>query len=300
MKKLLLLLSISIYHNCFSQTLLIESGNEYIINREQLLSTDLSKKCFIINIISKKWIAANDTKVKPMVVLKIFSDSSEKISFQEVKSIKNYTNLLTIQQIVQKAANTVSTHLLLKVSTLIQQYGEEAVFDGLKKIVLKSGNKLYEVNGEIICQFFNLLDFEQLSLVQSNVSIINTKAIAEKAFYQKVESTNDSFAVRPFSLSEKSLFDLQGKIFLEKRNADSSFHFYRVHFMCQDCIFRGFEAFDYMQNIGIINFTSKIPIRFFRPIKVRERNSEVYEELAESEKYYHFLKNATANNKMFN
>lgn len=103
-----------------------------------------------------------------------------------------------------------------------------------------------------------MIDFPQSSIRQANLTTINTQATIGDHFYFRFDNT-DSIAMYPKLVENDPMIDFRGKIFLERKNADGSFRFYRRHFESMHIALRAVEEFDYLPGYGIISFASRVP-----------------------------------------
>lgn len=237
------------------------------------MSSDPRKQCLVFNLFSKDWKDVTSIPNRSLVVIKVFLEKALDSSLKKV-NLDTVKQTQTPQELINQAARVVSSHLQLKATTLIQLGGEESTLNDFS-VIIKKGGSYYIVEGETVCQFFYLLDYEQTSIFQSNLTILNTKATIDKQLYQKFDSNRDSLPFAPQSAIDNKTIEIQGKIFLVKINDDGSFRFYRKHFKTSEGYpFRSTEEFDYLPGFGIISFASRVP--FWIPTGELTETSEYY------------------------
>ncbi len=263
------------------QILIIEPGADYALNENLLYSPGSTKTCVLFNFFLKNQKVANSVEeAQALVVVKVFLDSSFEKSQVKVNP-DTLKNSIRSRELISQAGRVVASHLLLKVTNLIQKGGEESTLSNIT-VVVKRDKEYYRIKAEALCQFFYILDYKQTSIQQSNLTIINTQAtIGDHSYFHF--NKLDSIAAFPRLANDSPINepmpDFQAKIFLERKNSDGSFRFYRKHISSADIPFRGIEEFDYLPGFGITSFASKVP--WWSPMG----------ELDETRGYYRFIKN---------
>ena len=246
-----------------AQTLLIDKTDaEYLIN-EKILSAK-NKTCRIINLISKEFISYSDRSFKPLIVIKIFGDEGKKAigSLKQPKAIK--------------LKEYVSSNVLpkLQADMLLRIDGLESLFTGsntntFDSLVLYDGNNYQYISGIVLAEFFNLSNFQQATPLQSNQTILNTKALIVP-IYSWVQ---DSLPIPEVDAM------IDGKIFLFKKEGND-YTFFRHPFYCSDCPLTFYNEYVYRDGYGVIAFKSKYLFR---------RTGEYdMEKIGESNEYYYF------------
>jgi len=136
----------------------------------------------------------NGTKLRP------YNPSENRISFSYVK---------------KKIDGILKSDFLLSVDELSSMplgYGQEdyqLLYDYLSIV---RGDSLFFFNGSLLLQYFILKNFNQVTPLQSNYTLINTKAILTKMrFITKGE--NDSIPLYPL-IDNKGLYRTNNKIYL--------------------------------------------------------------------------------------
>jgi len=192
------------------ETLIIKPSSTYTLNQRILSSKGYEKKCLLFNIISDYHTKKSVGIGKILIVIKVFIENTLenaliRINFDTLKGT------LGIDDLISVAYKSVTSHLSLGISTMTQIGGNEATVTNFS-IILEKDNTYYQVKGNVLCQFFNLLDFEQATLLQSNLTIINQLAIIDSTKYSQLDNGTDSIATSTASFINNPKFYLQGKI----------------------------------------------------------------------------------------
>lgn len=130
------------------------------------------KKCYVFNLKERQPVSMRNELLRPLYVLKVFADT-----FQ-VGTASNETKMVSFDR-AKDSALSYLYHDLYYNLTNYKKNGKagspyQYLYDGL---IVKTTQKTYTFKGSILFQFFNVVDFEQLTTKQSSKTIINTNAL---------------------------------------------------------------------------------------------------------------------------
>lgn len=264
MKTLLanLIMFLCLTGSAISQMVLIDKTASDFVLREEIM-TDKGKDCFTINCIGiSDSFSVVHAGVKPLLFIKVFD-------YVRTSLGKGQTGpLMTLTDYMEKNVLPVlKADMLLKVATLgsSSHHINADVFDSL----LVYDGKQYELfTGVAEIHFFNLMDFEQVTPLQANLSIINTLAVVTPVKAGSVMPSIVSAQRDPFP-----------KMYLIKKGDNLfTYRYFAPH--DEDNVFSFFRDFVYKKGTGIVGFYSKY--------LGRVRNSPVREKYYSSSEYYFF------------
>lgn len=272
-----------------SQTLLFEADSFlnkkiYDINVIKNYSKEANLYCYTINIFNSSINNTNENN--RLYVLKIFSDGfitqKKRLSLtSQIDSLNAvYVEATPIKRIeVKKVKPNVQKPIvefrlikneideILELNKLINidlksqsmDYGKndyQKIFDNLIIVVKDS---IYYFDGSVLLQYFSLYDFEQMTPLQSNQTIINTKSSMVILNNLKNITGNPSDSIYLFPDFERKDYNAYRKMYLvgvKNKQNPTEFIF------CRLVLEKGFhdylhqtEYFTYKPRIGINGFT---------------------------------------------
>jgi hypothetical protein len=265
MKKNLLSLFLVLPVFIKAQILMINTADSSYIVRERNLTAS-NKNCLIFNCIKKDYFMEEEVPIKPLILIKIFNyENKKKITLSErplrYVSFADYIQATVLPKL--------KVDMLLKIESLGSAFHGTNInlFDSL---VLYDGENYYLLQGIIETDFYNLVDFAQKNISQSNQTIINTKAKIAKVTGWLKDSIPD-INVDPA--------DLFPKMYLIRKEKDNyTFFTYPRH--DEDSPLDFYREFVYKKSYGIIAFRSKYLYRSKGQIRPNV--------LASSDEYYYF------------
>jgi hypothetical protein len=250
-----------------AQNLLINKTDSGFIINERILSSK-GKTCRLINYVSKDYIPFNAYSFKPLIIIKIFNNN------QRIETLPRRPNkLLDFHDYVKGTIiPTLNADMLSRIDVIggIFHGATTNIFDSL---ILHDGKTYQYIPGVIVVEFFNLLDFDQLNILQTNQTIINTKAKIAP-IYSWVQ---DSLPLPDIPGNVKVMPN--GKIFSLKKKGND-YIFFRWPFDCSDCTLNFYNEYVYRKDYGIIAFKSKYLFL--------SNNKFSPEKIGESREYYYF------------
>jgi hypothetical protein len=254
------LVVMSIMH---AQVFLINTSCNDYLRTEKKVSAG-SKNCFIINFLSKTSVGFGGRQFKPFILLKVF-DYRDTVTLSEppkdILKFEEYVAGTVLPKLNAQALLPVNNFTANASSSNINQFDSLVIFDG-------SSYKL--IPGVLIIEFFNLYDFKQSTVLQTNQTNINTKAKVVGVY----KWVNDSLPI-PQIKEWKDPPD--NKIFLLKK-VGADFTFFRWPSSCADCPLTFYNEFVFRKGFGVISFKSK----FIR------KNLSPGKKIAESFEYFYF------------
>ena len=240
-------------------------SDEYMITQTDLKNGNV--KCKLINCIKKEFIFnENSQLIKPLILFKIFGVKIENPSVSlKIKSASLGFDLYLKQTVLPM----LLADMQLGVSNIGQNKSVQSinVFDTI--ILFSSGN--YEIYKGVICaEFFNLIDFEQYHILQSNQTILNTKAKIIKV---------EQWLKDSLPIGENNNYEVESsKIFLLKKDNDH-YVFYKYSLKDEDSPLSFYREYVYKKDYGIIAFKSKFLFRI---------KDEYRSDIIASDEYYYF------------
>ncbi len=233
---------------CFAgrgQSFLVDrTDSDYLVNEKNLSTGD--KTCYTVNCISKDDSLFETTGgLTPLVFIKIFTLSSKKQLSQKpshVLSLKDYISKIAVPGL--KADLYLSAVDMRSVSNSpnVNVYDSLILFDGKSYCLLE---------GVVEVSFYNLLDFDQLHIQQSNPTIINTKA---KVAPLVKNGKNGLMVVDIDKTEQQGIFQ---KLYLTKKQNDLfSFTLISID-RTEDDVLDYEREFVYKKGYGIVEFKGK-------------------------------------------
>ena len=235
----------------------------YTITKTKL--TSVKKECILINCIRNDYMYDDNYEgFRPFILIKIFGRPSTKGNdFKITGSVKLETYLKEV------VLPQLSADMKLGFTDLSQNKRVQSIntFDSL----ILFNNGVYEIFQGVVClEFFNLIDFDQLHVLQANQTVLNTKAKIIKV----EEWLKDSLPI-----GENANYEIESsKLFLLKKENDL-FTFYKYSFYDEDSPLAFYREYIYKKNVGVIAFKSKFLYRV---------KDEYRDEIIASDEYYYF------------
>jgi hypothetical protein len=228
------------------QVFLIDKTSRRFIINEKIL-TAKEKHCYVVNCISKDDSLFQATEgLTPFIFIKVFSESSMKHQLKEKPA-----NCFSLEEFILKTALPVlKTDMLMNVVNMAPALNRNVV-NVYDSIVVFDGKNYSLLEGLVEVSSYNLLDFEQLHIQQSSVTIINTKAKVAPVF----KSTYNGLDYVDYDkVDQQAIFP---KLNLIKKDGD------RFKFSLLVIDHNSHDAFDYHRDFiykkghGIVEFTGK-------------------------------------------
>lgn len=270
MKKLIILILVITCSRIGKGQLLFlnKTDSNYFINEKILTAND--KICYTINCISKNDSLFESTGgITPLIFIKIFAKTPNRELPQRPVRYLDIT-----EYIFQNALPRLKTDLLLTVSDLssVSRSENVNVYDSL---LLFDGKTYTLFEGVIEISFYNLMDFEQLNIQQSNPTIINTEAKIAPIIKKK----DGSVLVDLDKVQHRGIFE---KLYLIKKEKDLYTYFLVSIDHNEDDPLDYSKEFVYKKNYGIVSFKGKW-LFFYKSDLPKEPRG-----LFASTEYFHF------------
>lgn len=254
-----------------AQSFLIDkTDSRFVINEKVLSASD--KKCYAVNCISKSDSLFMESRgVTSLIFIKAFTSNAKK------KLLKEPSNCLRLDDFVLKTVvPKLKADFYINVVDLspTSRIRNINVFDSL---VIFEDNNFYLLEGAVEVSYYNLRDFEQLHILQSNPTIINTKA---RIAPSSINENDGSISVNLDAINHTGIFP---KLYLTKHEGDLfSYSLVTIDYNSDDELDYARE-FVYKKDYGIISFRGKNLFYYKRPDKPNDRNR-----LYSSREYYKF------------
>ena len=248
------LFSLYSFHAAISQTyILIPQKNENIKLTKLFLNSNYKNYKALVYNISGTGLGIEDSY--PLINLRIFSDSAGNFKSEyKTKEQIRILNALSIDSMLKVAERNAYNDLERDVIFFEQRnFNQNPIQISNIRVLIETDNGQYQdFNCEAYCAFFLIKQYKQFLPFQSSASVININA-PKQQFRRKKNFFGQDIVDWSKTDSSKEWY-FSNKIFLEKINADKSYHFIRLKQICNGCKYNYNQEFDYMPGIGITRF----------------------------------------------
>jgi hypothetical protein len=268
--------SICFYCSGYSRSIIIKGDSLYGINTI-LTKGDPGKYCLLINCFSKSDRLIDGKLIRPLILIKCFFTDLNNYKNEVEKnqtafgiSLNLYAEQIVIPNLLKDlAVNIKSFHPM---ETLTND-------EYIDTVIFFENNKYYTLSGTIFAEFYNVIPFEQKSILQSNTTLINVNSLIPKSLFGgKVIDPNDK--VPPFLID--GTMESAGKILLLKRINSRRYKFCRIPNDSSDDPHIFYSEFLFDPDKGVVGLYSKF-------IESVEYMTSEGGKIVASKGYYNFL-----------
>lgn len=211
-------------------------------------------KAFAIN--AKRKLMASEILIYAIV----FSDQNGNFSKKNI-SLDTLTNsYLPIRDLFPIAERNVNLDENREISHFEYegQYSKNPIRMDNQRLIIQNSDQSYSLYEDYTyIYFFEIRPFKQFTVVQSCASQINTNSIHQPM--KRVKDKNNNHVVDFPDLPDNLADYFPNKLFLEKINPDSTYHFVKFLELCKDCGENDTYEFDFDNRKGIVRYWNFLP-----------------------------------------
>ncbi len=236
----------------FAQFILVPNNDHSVIFQKELSGGNSNSKVYVLNCLQK------DRDVSKFLIhFVVYSDSSGVFASKEINKSEFDQKNIRLDSLFSIARNSTRDDQNREIS-YFEYEGNRSTRTHFYKLVIENSDGSYTLlNNFTYCYFYEIRPFKQFTVVQSCASLINTNSIFQN---MKRVIDKEGAKVVEFPELENSLDDyFPHKLFLEKINTDSTFHFIKFRRLCMDCADNDNFEFDYDPDKGIVRFWQYLP-----------------------------------------
>jgi len=256
MRKQISVLIISLYPLLINaQIFLIDKTNtDYSFNESSFQVGN--KVCFTVNAlsISDSFFIVNDG-VKPLVFFKVFDFENKK----QIITKKPLRYMSLDEYVKSNVTPKLKADLYLYVTTL-GNVSHAPNINSFDSLIVYDGKNYKLLTGVIEVNFYNLMDFKQTHIQQSNQTIINTSATIAPLI------RNERNGQMEVDIDSTGQMDTYGKLYLIKKKDDLyTFRWVQIGRDEESPFDYYYREFVYKKDYGIVSFKSPYFIRKGKP-----------------------------------